>query len=280
MNSIPRRHPPASGAPVGVIGGGLAGLAAACVLGARGHRVILFEKNDWLGGKAAVLEEAGFRFDMGPTILTVPEVLRRIFSEAGVEMNDRLDLRRIDPQWRCFFDDGSVLDLHQDVPKMQAALRDYAPGTEAGYGDFIGMSENLHRISQNFFFWRSVEDIRDTLDLKTNMDLATLRDVMNLKMGSSVARQIRKKVGDKRVAQMLDHFVQYVGSSPYGSPAVLCSIAHMQTPWRRLVSHGRNPRRAGGVAAAGRRARRGDAHVHRRRAHPLGERARDRRGDR
>ena len=229
MNSIPRRHPPASGAPVGVIGGGLAGLAAACVLGARGHRVILFEKNDWLGGKAAVLEEAGFRFDMGPTILTVPEVLRRIFSEAGVEMNDRLDLRRIDPQWRCFFDDGSVLDLHQDMPKMQAALRDYAPGSETGYRDFIGMSENLHRISQNFFFWRSVEDIRDTLDLKSNMDLATLRDVMNLKMGSSVARQIRKKVGDKRVAQMLDHFVQYVGSSPYGSPAVLCSIAHMQT---------------------------------------------------
>jgi diapolycopene oxygenase len=52
---------------------------------------------------------------------------------------------------------------------------------------------------------------------------------MNLKMGSSVAREIRKKVSDKRVAQMLDHFVQYVGSSPYGSPAVLCSIAHMQT---------------------------------------------------
>jgi diapolycopene oxygenase len=53
------------------------------------------------------------------------------------------------------------------------------------------MSENLHRISQNFFFWRSVEDIRDTLDLKKNLDLATLRDVMNLKMGSSVAREIR-----------------------------------------------------------------------------------------
>jgi phytoene desaturase len=215
--------------PVGVIGGGLAGLAAACVLAARGHRVILFEKNDWLGGKAAVLEQDGFRFDMGPTILTVPTVLERIFAEAGVKMADRLDLRRIDPQWRCFFDDNTVLDLHQDVPTMQAALRDYAPGTETGYRDFIAQSENLHRISQNFFFWRSVEDITDTLDLRKNMDLATLRDVLNLKMGSSVAREIRKKVGDKRVAQMLDHFVQYVGSSPYGSPAVLCSIAHMQT---------------------------------------------------
>ena len=52
----------------------------------------------------------------------------------------------------------------------------------------------------------------------------------SLRMGTTVASQIRKRVsGDARVAQMLDHFVQYVGSSPYGSPAVLCSIAHMQT---------------------------------------------------
>ena len=61
------------------------------------------------------------------------------------------------------------------------------------------------------------------------MDLATLRDVLSLRMGTSVAGQIRKRVPDGRVAQMLDHFVQYVGSSPYASPAVLCSIAHMQT---------------------------------------------------
>ncbi len=55
-------------APVIIIGGGLGGLAAACTLAARGHRAVLFEKNGWLGGKAAVLEEGGFRFDMGPTI--------------------------------------------------------------------------------------------------------------------------------------------------------------------------------------------------------------------
>ena len=52
---------------------------------------------------------------------------------------------------------------------------------------------------------------------------------MSLRMGTTVAGQIRKRVPDKRVAQMLDHFVQYVGSSPYLSPAVLCGIAHMQT---------------------------------------------------
>jgi phytoene desaturase len=216
--------------PVGVIGGGLGGLAAACTLAARGHKVVLFEKNDWLGGKAALFEQDGFRFDMGPTILTMPRVLRRIFEEAGEKLENTLDMRRLDPQWRCFFDDGSVLDLQENEAAMGESLRAYAPGNnESGYHDFLGMAGKLHEVSEKFFFWRSVEDIGDTLDFKKNFDLATLKDVMSLRMGTTVAGQIRKRVADKRVAQMLDHFVQYVGSSPYGSPAVLCSIAHMQT---------------------------------------------------
>ena len=83
-------------------------------------------------------------------------------------------------------------------------------------------------MSEKFFFWKSVEGIGDTLSMK-GMDLKTLKDVLSLRMGTSVATQIRKRVPDGRVSQMLDHFVQYVGSSPYQSPAVLCSIAHMQT---------------------------------------------------
>ena len=215
--------------PVGVIGSGLGGLAAACTLAARGHRVVLFEKNPWLGGKAAQHEAEGFRFDMGPTILTVPSVLQRIFAEAGERMDAHLDLRRIDPQWRCFFDDGAVLDLDQDAVAMAQRLRAFSPQSEAGYTDFLALSEKLHEVSRKFFFWRSVEDIGDTLDLRKNMDLDTLRDVLSLRMGSTVAAQIRKRVPDERVSQMLDHFVQYVGSSPYLAPAVLCSIAHMQT---------------------------------------------------
>src|SRR5947199_1045418 len=93
---------------IGVIGGGLGGLAAACTLAARGHDVVLFEKSAWLGGKAAVLDVQGYRFDMGPTILTLPSVLARIFAEAGRKLEEHLELIPLDPQWRCFFNDGSV----------------------------------------------------------------------------------------------------------------------------------------------------------------------------
>ncbi len=91
----------------------------------------------WLGGKAAVLEADGFRFDMGPTILTLPSVLARIFAEAGRRLDDYLELVRIDPQWRSFFADGTTLDLRADIDEMSAALDAFAPGTGAGYRRFM-----------------------------------------------------------------------------------------------------------------------------------------------
>lgn len=216
---------------IAVIGAGLGGLSAACTLAARGYTVTLFEKNPWNGGKASVLEASGFRFDMGPTILTVPTVLKRVFAEAGRQAEDYLELKRLDPQWRSFFDDGSVLDLVENVAQMKKHLAEFSPHTMSadGYEDFLSVSERLHEISEKFFFWKSVESIRDTLDLKQNMDPKTLADVMNLRMGTTVAGTVRKRAPDARVAQMLDHFTQYVGSSPYNAPAVLCAIAHMQT---------------------------------------------------
>lgn len=215
---------------VAVIGGGLGGLASACTLAARGYSVVLFEKNDWLGGKAAVLEQDGFRFDMGPTILTLPSVLKRIFSEAGRDLNDALDLVPLDPQWRSFFDDGSTLDLLGDVEQMRGRLEQFGGyRTADGYKEFINHSKRLHRISENWFFWRAIGGLRDMFDARNMTQSGTLGDVLAMRMGRSVASTVRSFIPDKRVAQMVDHFTQYVGSAPDASPAVLCGIAHMQT---------------------------------------------------
>ncbi|QDV23918.1 phytoene desaturase family protein [Aureliella helgolandensis] len=214
-----------------VVGCGLAGLSAACVLAARGHRVVVLEKNDWLGGKAAVLEQDGFRFDMGPTILTLPSVLHRVFQEAGKRLEDYLHLVPLDPQWRCFFEDGGLLDLHADIATMQETLKTFTGDSQVaeGYGRFMAMSRRLHDVSERFFFWKSVGGIGDTLDTTGMFSAAVLKDVLSLRMGSSVASVVRSHLADPRTAQMVDHFTQYVGSSPSASPAVLCGIAHMQT---------------------------------------------------
>ena len=240
MNASTSHH-----ARVVVIGGGLAGLSSACTLAARGYAVTLVEKNPWLGGKAAQLRgeaadgSGAFRFDMGPTILTMPKVLRRVFDEAGRNMDDYLDLRRLDPQWRCFFDTpgnpGGVdtLNLYESANEVRNEIEAFSNGkaraSADGYERFLQHADRLADISDRFFFWKSIESIRDMMDPKSTFDLATLKDVLAMKMGRSVASTIRGYVRDQRVAQMLDHFVQYVGSSPYGSPAILCGIASMQT---------------------------------------------------
>src|SRR5512144_2528343 len=215
---------------IAVIGGGLGGLAAACTLAVRGYPVILFERNEWLGGKATTVAGAGFRFDAGPTIVTIPSVLRRIFAEAGRRMEDYLELIRLDPQWRCFFDDGSVLNLNQDSDVMATVLDQFAPGTNSGQGyrEFMKLSRRLDDISQRNFFYKPIGRLRDMIDFKASFDPKLLGDVLAMRMGRSVAGTVRAFNPDPRVAQMVDHFTQYVGSSPYGSPAVLCGIAHMQ----------------------------------------------------
>ncbi len=226
MNATARQD--RRGGAVAVVGGGIGGLAAAATLAARGHAVTLFEKNAWLGGKATRLETDGFSFDMGPTVLTLPSVFRRIFAEAGRDFDSAVDLVRLDPQWRCFFNDGSTLDLVEDADRMAASLKTFSGGAADGYPDFLALAGRMRDISERFFFWRSVEGVRDTIDLKSNMSLATLGDLFNLRMGATVAGTVRGRVKDARVAQMLDHFTQYLGSSPFAAPAILCSIADMQ----------------------------------------------------
>jgi phytoene dehydrogenase-like protein len=257
---------------IGVVGGGLGGLAAACVLAARGYPVTLFERNPWAGGKAAVLEADGYRFDMGPTILTLPSVLRRVFAEAGKRLDDYLTLVECRPQWRSFFDGGGVLDLDADPAAMAANLECFAPGSGAaeGYERFLALSQRLHRISDRFFFWRSIGSIWDVVSWSSLFNPAMLGDVLALKLGSTVARVVRQHVPEPRVAQMIDHFTQYVGSSPDNSPAVLCGIAHMQTRegiWYPVGGTGAIPQAL---------TKRRDPHPDGRQAHPDGRPARHR----
>ncbi|MEM1227263.1 MAG: phytoene desaturase family protein [Planctomycetota bacterium] len=239
VRQVPERVADEEARSVVVVGGGLAGLSSACVLAARGHQVTLCEKNEWVGGKAAQHCTEGYRFDMGPTILTLPSVLRQVFAEAGRSIDDYIEMIPLDPQWRCFFEghagspstSNTVLDLVSDVDQMKQHLKDFT-GSEVsaeGYERFIQVSKQLHDVSDRFFFWRSIGGLTDTMEVGGAFSAAVLKDVLSLRMGRSVASVVRSHVPEHRVSQMMDHFTQYVGSSPYASPAVLCSIAHMQT---------------------------------------------------
>jgi phytoene desaturase len=114
---------------------------------------------------------------------------------------------------------------------MKATLDAFAPGTGSGegYARFMSLAQRLHRLSNDFFFWRSVGGMKDMFDPRRSMTLSVVKEVLGMRPGHSVAGTVRAFVPDERAAQMLDHFTQYVGSAPDASPAVLCGIAHMQS---------------------------------------------------
>src|SRR5277367_5216529 len=99
------------GKRVVVIGAGLGGMTAAIQLARAGYSVDLIEKNGNIGGKLNIHQEGGFSFDLGPSIFTLPQIFRPIFDGDGKTLEDYITLERVDPQWRNFFEDGTIVDL-------------------------------------------------------------------------------------------------------------------------------------------------------------------------
>ena len=219
---------------IGVIGGGLGGLAAACTLAARGYDVVLFEKNPWLGGKAAVLSEGGFRFDMGPTILTDAVGPAADLRRGGPRPRRRARPVRLDPQWRCFFADGTTLDLHRRHRRDGARPSTRSPRAASRRRAIASSSTSpsgSHDISRALLLLEVDRLGRATCSTRARRSSLShpRRRAAHAALEHRRRGTIRSHVRDPRVAQMLDHFTQYVGSSPDLSPAVLCGIAHMQT---------------------------------------------------
>jgi phytoene desaturase len=195
---------------IGVIGAGFGGLAASCVLAARGHNVTLFERNAQSGGVAAQFESHGFRFDTGPAVLAAPRFLARIFEEAGRKLDDRIKLIRLDPQERAFFDDGSSLDLTDAEPARA----------------FLAETAKLQRARERFVFRRTVETPRDLFE--RDFVQPPLADLLALRPGRSVASLARRTVADPRWRRMLESLTRDSGTPPEEAPALLAGAAHLQ----------------------------------------------------
>lgn len=76
-------------ADVAVIGGGLAGLSTAALLGQGGRRVVLFEKAPTLGGRARTQRRGDALFNLGPHALYRAGAMDKVLAELGVEVKGK-----------------------------------------------------------------------------------------------------------------------------------------------------------------------------------------------
>lgn len=228
-----------------IVGGGLAGLAAAVELAARGLRVTLVEANPHLGGKMNVAHADGFTFDMGPTIITLPQVFRGILQRAGRDPADHCQLVDLDPQWRCHFEDGAVVDLRRDpqlfARQIDAQFPIHKPGD--GYLRFLDWSRRMFRLSEKVFFYKDLGGIADMLRTPP-AEPGVLADAAAMRPHSTVGRTIHRFINEPHIRQIAEHFLQYVGSSPFLAPAILGLIAAAQNDhgcWYPMAKDGASP---------------------------------------
>jgi len=239
-----------------IVGGGLAGLAAAVELSTLGVAVTLIERNAHVGGKMNVLSEKGFTFDMGPTILTLPQVLRGLIRRGGRKVEDYIKLINLSPQWRCHYEDKTVIDLLGNTEEFAAALDAQFPAARpgAGYKQFVEYSRRMMRLSEKVFFYRDVGGVMDMM--RAPPQGGVMGDVMAMRMYSTVGATVHKSIPEPHVRQLCEHFLQYVGSSPFLAPAILSLIASAQVDhgcWYSMAPDGKSGGVGVGVGGGGTR---------------------------
>src|SRR5687767_8159511 len=130
-----------------IAGAGIGGLATAVRLQSAGISTILLDRNARAGGKLNLIEEAGYRFDTGPSLVTMPEVFEELFSTVGMSLHDELKLVRLDPYCRYFFEDGTMLETSDSMEKMSRALLHLSPLDVEAFFNFLGKAAAWYRMS-------------------------------------------------------------------------------------------------------------------------------------
>ncbi len=213
-----------------VIGGCLGGLAGAITLASKGYEVTLLEKNDSIGGKmnyhSMQTQEGEFSFGTGPSLLTMPHLLDRLFSIAGVDRRERLEFKLLDPICRYFFSDCSVLDASSHQPTMMHNIAALANDAEAqAYSDFLAYSETIYRTTADVFLHTPFQEFTKLLHPRY---LSALTRLQNIDAWRTVNTAVRSFFQDERLIQLFNRYPTYNGSDPYKAPATLNIIPYVE----------------------------------------------------
>ena len=205
-----------------VIGAGLGGIAAAARLARSGYQVTVLEKNDHPGGRCDQLVREGHRFDLGPTLFLMPEVFAETYAALGENMQDHLDLRRIDPTYRIRFADGLQLALTGDLNAMQTQLEAIEPGSFEALLRYLAEGSLHYHTSLERFVGRNFYNLFDYFSLQ-NLPL-----LFKLKALVKHYDHIGHFFQDPHLKAAFTFQNMYLGLSPYDAPATYSLLQYTE----------------------------------------------------
>lgn len=205
-----------------IIGGGLGGLATALRLARVGWRVTVCEQGPTLGGKMNVCERNGFRFDTGPSLITMPWVFADLFETCGAKLEEHVELMPVSPLADYVFADGTRFTYSTRLPEWLAVVRQLEPRDVNGFLRFMELGARLYALSRETFLRRPPLAPPDLRGLKSLRHLPLRHAWGNYH--AAVTAHFRSPA----LRQLYDRYPTYVGSSPYRAPATLSVIPYIE----------------------------------------------------
>lgn len=206
-----------------VIGSGFGGLATAIRLAARGHQVELFEKLDKLGGRAYVHEVNGFKFDGGPTVITVPFLFDEIFEAAGKRREDYVTFVPCDPFYRIFNHEGRAFSYNGDEQFILQQIEQWNPADKEGYVKFMNSTKAI--------FDKGFVELADQPFLNFWDMVKVAPDLIKLQSYLSVYRYASQFVEDEFLRQCFSFHPLLIGGNPFDAPSIYAMIHYLEREW-------------------------------------------------
>ncbi len=203
-----------------VIGAGLGGLSAAMRLGAKGYRVTVIDRLDRPGGRGSSITKGGHRFDLGPTIVTVPEVFEQLWRECGRDFRADVDLRPVDPFYEIRWDDGSTFTVRQDEKAMLDEVARLSPRDVKGYRRFLKDSKARYEFGFEGMGRRPMHRLMDLIK--------ELPGFVRLRADRSVHAHAKSRVRDPRLQMALSFHPLFIGGDPLNVTSMYILVSHLE----------------------------------------------------
>ena len=208
-----------------VVGAGLGGLSAAVRLAAAGWEVTVIEQQSHPGGKAGTEQRGRYRFDTGPSLLTMPHVLEQLFDEAGRDWRDYIQVERLETICNYFWRDGTRVHAFGDPERFAAEIGNKTNDSADSVRAYLDYAGRIDAVASELFLWNS---IHDGATYRSGKFWRNMTRLGRLDPFRTMDQANRRFFSDPRVVQLFNRYATYNGSSPYRTPATLCIIPYVE----------------------------------------------------
>ncbi len=204
-----------------VIGSGLGGISSALRLSKIGYKVSIIEKNESLGGKISSFKSKGYKFDQGPSLITLPKHFEELFNDIDENINEHIDLIKLNPMCRYFFDDGSKIDYFSSLDLMKREFDKIGEDFKNFY-NFLSIGSKIYELSEKTFLNFPMGKFPSNIKFKELIRFPYLSSI------KSYQSLVNKTFSSKKIKQILERYPTYVGSSPSNAPGMLFIIPYIE----------------------------------------------------